>query len=65
MAEKRVAGFVESHISTSRCGAPGVQLHLYEKHNPRKGRKVDMSRRWELPTPEEAVKRVLEAEKQL
>ncbi len=43
---------------------PGVGLHLYEKHSPRKGRKMGhLSAVGD--TPEEAVKRVLEAEKQL
>ena len=43
---------------------PGVRLHLYEKHSPRKGRKMGhlsaVGR-----TPEEAVKRVLIAKEQL
>ena len=43
---------------------PGVRLHLYEKHQPRKGRKMG-----HLSavggTPEEAIARVLEAERLL
>lgn len=43
---------------------PGVALHLYEKHTPRKGRKMGhLSAIGE--TPEEAVARVLEASKRL
>jgi 5-(carboxyamino)imidazole ribonucleotide synthase len=43
---------------------PGVRLHLYEKHTPRKGRKMGhLSAVAE--TAEEAVARVLEAEKRL
>jgi 5-(carboxyamino)imidazole ribonucleotide synthase len=43
---------------------PGVRVHLYEKHNPRKGRKMGhLSAVGD--TPEEAVARVLEAEKLL
>ena len=43
---------------------PGVRLHLYEKHNPRKGRKMGHLSAVGA-TPDEAVARVLEAEKQL
>src|SRR6202034_4235810 len=43
---------------------PGVRLHLYEKHNPRKGRKMGHLSAVGT-TPDEAVERVLEAEKQL
>jgi 5-(carboxyamino)imidazole ribonucleotide synthase len=43
---------------------PGVRLHLYEKHNPRKGRKMGHLSAVGV-TPTEAVQRVLEAEKQL
>jgi 5-(carboxyamino)imidazole ribonucleotide synthase len=39
---------------------PGVRLHLYEKHNPRKGRKMGHLSAVGA-TPDEAVKRVLEA----
>ena len=43
---------------------PGVSLHLYEKHTPRKGRKMGhLSALGD--TPEEAVKRVLEAKSRL
>jgi len=43
---------------------PGVALHLYEKHTPRKGRKMGhLSAIGE--TPEEAVARVLEASSRL
>jgi 5-(carboxyamino)imidazole ribonucleotide synthase len=40
---------------------PGVRLHLYEKHNPRRGRKMGHLSAVGA-TPEEAVQRVLEAE---
>jgi 5-(carboxyamino)imidazole ribonucleotide synthase len=40
---------------------PGVRLHLYEKHQPRKGRKMGHLSAVGK-TPEEAVQRVLEAE---
>jgi 5-(carboxyamino)imidazole ribonucleotide synthase len=43
---------------------PGVRLHLYEKHNPRKGRKMGHLSAVGV-TPDEAVRRVLEAEKLL
>lgn len=43
---------------------PGVRLHLYEKHTPRKGRKMGHLSAV-ASTPEEAVRRVLEAEKLL
>ncbi|HEV2463283.1 MAG TPA: 5-(carboxyamino)imidazole ribonucleotide synthase [Acidobacteriaceae bacterium] len=43
---------------------PGVRLHLYEKHTPRKGRKMGHLSAVGT-TPEEAVKRVLEAKAQL
>ncbi len=43
---------------------PGVRLHLYEKHSPRRGRKMGHLSAVGM-TPEEAVKRVLEAEKRL
>ena len=42
----------------------GVRLHLYEKHNARKGRKMGHLSAVGA-TPDEAVARVLEAEKQL
>lgn len=43
---------------------PGVRVHLYEKHQPRKGRKMGHLSAVGK-TPEEAVERVLEAEKLL
>jgi 5-(carboxyamino)imidazole ribonucleotide synthase len=43
---------------------PGVRLHLYEKHNPRKGRKMGHLSAVGA-TPEEAVRRVLEGQRQL
>lgn len=43
---------------------PGVRLHLYEKHSPRRGRKMGHLSAVGA-TPEQAVQRVLEAEKQL
>ena len=43
---------------------PGVDLHLYEKHSARKGRKMGHLSAVGA-TPEEAVKRVLEAKEQL
>ena len=43
---------------------PGVRLHLYEKHQPRKGRKMGHLSAVG-PTPEEAIARVLEAEQLL
>ena len=43
---------------------PGVRLHLYEKHNPRKGRKMGHLSAVGA-SPEEAVRRVLEAERKL
>jgi len=43
---------------------PGVRLHLYEKHQPRKGRKMGHLSAVGF-TPEEAVARVLEAEQLL
>jgi len=43
---------------------PGVRLHLYEKHNPRKGRKMGHLSAVGA-SPEEAVQRVLMAERQL
>ncbi len=43
---------------------PGVSLHLYEKHTPRKGRKMGHLSALGN-TPEEAVKRVLEAKSRL
>ena len=43
---------------------PGVSLHLYEKHAPRKGRKMGHLAATGL-TPEEAVDRVLEAGRRL
>ncbi|HTW44384.1 MAG TPA: 5-(carboxyamino)imidazole ribonucleotide synthase [Acidobacteriaceae bacterium] len=43
---------------------PGVRLHLYEKHSPRRGRKMGHLSAVGA-TPEEAVQRVLEAEGQL
>lgn len=42
----------------------GVRLHLYEKHTPRRGRKMGHLSAV-ASTPEEAVKRVLEAKKLL
>lgn len=41
-------------------GVPGVHLHLYEKHLPRKGRKMGHLSAVGI-TPDEAVSRVLEA----
>ena len=38
---------------------PRVSLHLYEKHKPRKGRK--MGHLAVVKTPDEAVKKVMEA----
>ena len=43
---------------------PGVRLHLYEKHNPRPGRKMGHLSAVGV-TPEEAVRRVLEGQAQL
>ena len=43
---------------------PGVRLHLYEKHTPRSGRKMGHLSAVGA-TPEEAVRRVLEAKEQL
>jgi len=43
---------------------PGVRVHLYEKHQPRKGRKMGHLSAVGA-TPEEAVKRVLEAQRLL
>jgi 5-(carboxyamino)imidazole ribonucleotide synthase len=43
---------------------PGVRLHLYEKHNPRKGRKMGHLSAVGA-TPDEAVRKVREAEKLL
>jgi 5-(carboxyamino)imidazole ribonucleotide synthase len=43
---------------------PGVRLHLYEKHNPRRGRKMGHLSAVGA-SPEEAVQRVLAAERQL
>jgi 5-(carboxyamino)imidazole ribonucleotide synthase len=43
---------------------PGVRLHLYEKHQPRKGRKMGHLSAVGA-TPDEAISRVLEAEKLL
>jgi 5-(carboxyamino)imidazole ribonucleotide synthase len=43
---------------------PGVRLHLYEKHTPRRGRKMGHLSAVGA-TPEEAVQRVLEAETRL
>jgi len=43
---------------------PGVRLHLYEKQRPRKGRKMGHLSAIGA-TPEEAVKRVLEAKRRL
>jgi 5-(carboxyamino)imidazole ribonucleotide synthase len=43
---------------------PGVRLHLYEKHQPRKGRKMGHLSAVGA-TPEEAIDRVLEAERLL
>jgi 5-(carboxyamino)imidazole ribonucleotide synthase len=40
---------------------PGVRVHLYEKHQPRKGRKMGHLSAVGS-TPEEAVERVLEAQ---
>ena len=45
-------------------GVPGVRLHLYEKHQPRKGRKMGHLSAVGS-TPEEAIARVLAAEKLL
>jgi len=45
-------------------GVPGVRLHLYEKHQPRKGRKMGHLSAVGA-TREEAIARVLEAEKLL
>jgi 5-(carboxyamino)imidazole ribonucleotide synthase len=43
---------------------PGVRVHLYEKHQPRKGRKMGHLSAVGA-TPQEAVERVLEAQKRL
>ena len=43
---------------------PGVRLHLYEKHSPRRGRKMGHLSAVGA-TPKEAVQRVLESEKLL
>lgn len=45
-------------------GVPGVRLHLYEKHQPRKGRKMGHLSAVGA-TPDEAIARVLEAEQLL
>jgi 5-(carboxyamino)imidazole ribonucleotide synthase len=45
-------------------GVPGVRLHLYEKHQPRKGRKMGHLSAVGS-SPEEAIARVLEAEQLL
>ncbi len=45
-------------------GVPGVRLHLYEKHQPRKGRKMGHLSAVGA-TPDEAIARVLEAERLL
>ena len=45
-------------------GVPGVRVHLYEKHQPRKARKMGHLSAVGA-TPEEAVARVLEAQAQL
>ncbi len=45
-------------------GVPGVRLHLYEKHQPRKGRKMGHLSAVGA-TPDEAISRVLEAERLL
>jgi 5-(carboxyamino)imidazole ribonucleotide synthase len=45
-------------------GVPGVRLHLYEKHQPRKGRKMGHLSAVGA-TPEEAIARVLQAERLL
>jgi 5-(carboxyamino)imidazole ribonucleotide synthase len=45
-------------------GVPGVRLHLYEKHQPRKGRKMGHLSAVGA-TPEEAIARVLDAEQLL
>jgi len=45
-------------------GVSGVRLHLYEKHQPRKGRKMGHLSAVGA-TPEEAIARVLEAERLL
>ena len=45
-------------------GVPGVRLHLYEKHQPRKGRKMGHLSAVGA-TPGEAIARVLEAEQLL
>jgi 5-(carboxyamino)imidazole ribonucleotide synthase len=42
-------------------GVPGVRMHLYEKHQPRKGRKMGHLSAVGK-TPQEAVERVLEAQ---
>jgi 5-(carboxyamino)imidazole ribonucleotide synthase len=43
---------------------PGVRVHLYEKHQPRKGRKMGHLSAVGA-TPQEAVERVLEAQARL
>jgi 5-(carboxyamino)imidazole ribonucleotide synthase len=43
-------------------GVPGVRLHLYEKHQPRKGRKMGHLSAVGA-TPDEAIARVLEAKR--
>jgi len=45
-------------------GVPGVRVHLYEKHQPRKARKMGHLSAVGA-TPQEAVQRVLEAQKRL
>ncbi|MGA7341810.1 MAG: 5-(carboxyamino)imidazole ribonucleotide synthase, partial [Terracidiphilus sp.] len=43
---------------------PGVRLHLYEKHTPRRGRKMGHLSATGT-TPEEALERVLEAKRRV
>ncbi len=53
-----------SRASIARSKCDSVRLHLYEKHTPRPGRKMGhLSAIGD--TPEEAVKRVLEAKARL
>ena len=53
----------EPHFERA-LAVPGVRLHLYEKHTPRKGRKMGHLSAVGA-TPEEAVKLVLEAQQRL
>ena len=53
----------EPHFDRA-LGVPGVRVHLYEKHQPRKGRKMGHLSAVGA-TPQEAIARVLEAQRLL